>query len=409
MTTPSLDQPAVQERSSLLSAKGLTSQEAAERLDQYGPNEPAPPKRRSAVLEFLRLFLNPLVLILLIAAVSSIFLGEVTDAGIIITIVLLSNVLDFSQTHKSQKAMEQLQQRVAPTATVTRDGKWQEIRRTEVVPGDVVRLSAGDLVPADARLLESRDLYIQQAALTGESLPVEKQRHGEEVSTRPDAENMVFLGTSVVSGTASALVVATGAKTSFGDIAARLASRAEPSSFDRGLKDFSLLMTRTVLFLVIFLIVVGIFTHRDPLQSLLFAVALAVGLTPEFLPMIVSVTLSKGARAMAQKKVIVKHLSAIQNFGSIDILCSDKTGTITSGNMTLDRCLDAWGNPSQRVMTLARLNSKFETGIRSPLDIAILQGPEPEDIAGMKSATRSRTISSVGVCRSWWNGNQSGC
>lgn len=387
MSSAELERPQVQTPPSVIEnkgpeIKGLTYQEAAARLDQYGPNDPAPRKRRSAILEFLRLFLNPLVLILLIAAISSIFLGEGTGAGIIIAIVVLSNVLDFSQSHKSHKAMEQLQQRVAPTATVLRDGSWQEIRRTNLVPGDVVRLSAGDLVPADARLLESRDLYIQQAALTGESLPVEKQARGEEVSTRPDAENMVFLGTSVVSGTATALVVATGAKTSFGDIAARLASRAEPTSFDRGLKDFSLLMTRTVLFLVIFLIVVGVFTHRDPLQSLLFAVALAVGLTPEFLPMIVSVTLSRGARAMARKKVIVKYLSAIQNFGSIDVLCSDKTGTLTSGNMTLDRSLDPFGNPSERVLTLARLNSKFETGIRSPLDIAILQGSEPEDAAG---------------------------
>lgn len=361
---------------------GLTSLEAEARLAAYGPNDPSPPKRRSPVLEFLRLFLNPLALILLIAAIASIFLGEVTGAHIIIVIVVLSNILDFTQSRKSRIAVEQLQQRVAPTATVLRDGKWQEIRRAEVVPGDVVRLSAGDLVPADARLLESRDLYVQQAALTGESLPVEKQPRDDEISTRPDAQNMVFLGTSVVSGTASALVVATGVKTSFGDIAARLAARAEPSSFDRGLKDFSLLMTRTVLFLVIFLIVVGVYTHRDPLQSLLFAVALAVGLTPEFLPMIVSVTLSKGARAMARKKVIVKHLSAMQNFGSIDVLCSDKTGTLTSGNMTLDRWLDLFGDPSERVLTLARLNSKFQTGIRSPLDLAILQGPEPEGTAG---------------------------
>src|SRR5271157_5935609 len=360
---------------------GLTSQEATARLGQFGPNDPAPPKHHSAVLDFLRLFLNPLVLILLIAAVISIFLGEPVDAGIIITIVLLSTALDFTQTRKSNQAIEDLRQQVAPTATVLRDGKWQEIRRSDVVPGDVVRLSAGDLVPADARLLESRDLYIQQAALTGESLPVEKQASGEEVSTKPDAENMVFMGTSVVSGTASALVVATGAKTSFGEIATRLAGRPELTAFDRGLKDFSLLLTRTVLFLVIFLIVISLAKHRDPFQSLLFAVALAVGLTPEFLPMIVSVTLSKGARAMAQKKVIVKHLSAIQNFGGIDVLCSDKTGTLTSGNMKLDRSVDPFGAKSERVLTLAYSNSKFETGIRSPLDMAILQNPEPVEAA----------------------------
>ena len=361
---------------------GLTSEEAAGRLEQYGPNDPAPAQRHSPVLEFIRLFLNPLVLILLMAAGCSIFLGDVTDAGIILFIILLSNILDFVQTHKSQTAVEQLQQRVAPTATVLRDGQWQEIRRINVVPDDVVRLAAGDLVPADARLLEARDLYIQQSALTGESMPAEKQAHGEEVSTRPDAENMVFLGTSVVSGTASALVVATGAKTSFGDIAVRLASRAEPTSFDRGLKDFSLLLMRTVLFLVIFLIAVGVIRHNNVLQSIMFAVALAVGLTPEFLPMIVSITLGNGARAMARKNVIVKHLSSIQNFGSIDVLCSDKTGTLTSGNMTLDRCLDPFGNPSPRVMTLARLNSKFETGIRSPLDTAILAAAETEQERG---------------------------
>jgi Mg2+-importing ATPase len=382
MIVPTESRATAPAASAAAAAKGFTSQQAAAQLKQFGPNDPAPPRRQSAILDLLRLFLNPLVLILLIAAIISIFLGDKADAGIIITIVLLSTTLDFTQTRKSQQAIEQLRQRVAPTATALRDGKWQEVRRSDVVPGDVVRLSAGDLVPADARLLESRDLYIQQAALTGESLPVEKQARGEEVSTRPDAENMVFLGTSVVSGSANALVVATGVNTSFGDIAARLASQPEQTAFDRGLKDFSLLLTRTVFFLVVFLIVVSVAKHRDPFQSLLFAVALAVGLTPEFLPMIVSITLSKGARAMAKKKVIVKHLSAIENFGSIDVLCSDKTGTLTTGNVILDQALDPFGEPSQRVLTLACLNSKFETGIRSPLDVAILQKPEPEETAG---------------------------
>jgi len=381
MSTPNPTPPAAQSVGSPPVVSGLTSQEAEARLGQFGPNDPVPSKHQSAVIDFLRLFLNPLVLILLIAALLSAFLGDAADSAIITVIVLLSTALDFTQTYQSRRAIEQLRQQVAPTATVLRDAKWQEIRRTDVVPGDVVRLSAGDLVPADARLLESRDLFILQASLTGESLPVEKQARGEEVSTRPDAENMVFMGTSVVSGTASALVVATGAKTSFGDIATRLAGRPEQTAFDRGLKDFSLLLTRTVLFLVIFLVVVSLVKHRDPFQSLLFAVALAVGLTPEFLPMIVSVTLSKGARAMAKKKVIVKHLSAIQNFGGIDVLCSDKTGTLTSGNMKLDQALDPFGEPSQRALTLAYSNSKFETGIRSPLDTAILQNPEPVEAA----------------------------
>jgi P-type Mg2+ transporter len=356
---------------------GLTSQEAEARLEQFGSNDPAPPRRRSVIVDLLRLFLNPLVMILLIAAVLSAFLGEPTNAGIIIAIVLLSVAIDFGQTYRSQRAVERLREGVASTATVLRDGQWQETRRSNIVPGDVVRLSAGDLVPADARLLVSRDLYIQQAALTGESLPVEKDASGAAASTRPDARNMVFLGTSVVSGTATAEVVATGPRTAFGDIAARLAARPAETAFDRGLKDFSLLLTRTVFFLVIFLLVVSFAQHRNPLESLLFAVALAVGLTPEFLPMITSVTLSKGARAMARKKVIVKHLSAIQNFGSIDVLCSDKTGTITSGQMILEQSLDPLGAPSERPFALAYLNSRLETGIRSPLDTAILQRPAP--------------------------------
>jgi Mg2+-importing ATPase len=246
------------------------------------------------------------------------------------------------------------------------------------VPGDIVRLSAGDLVPADARLLIARDLYVQQAALTGESLPAEKEATGEAASTKADSRNMVFLGTSVVSGTATAEVVATGPRTAFGDIAARLAARPEETAFDKGLRNFSHLLARTVFFLVLFLIVVSIARHRDVLQSFLFAVALAVGLTPEFLPMITSVTLSKGAVAMARKKVIVKHLSAIQNLGSLDVLCSDKTGTLTAGTMTLDRSLDPFGNPSPNALELAYFNSKFETGIRSPLDDVILHQPPPK-------------------------------
>jgi Mg2+-importing ATPase len=357
---------------------GLTAQEAEARLDRFGPNEPAATQHHSFLSELLHGFMNPLVLILLIAAAASAFLGEKVDAGIIGVIVLLSAVIDLAQTYRSQRAIEQLRAQVAPTATVLRDGEWKEIRRRDVVPGDVVRLSAGDLVPADARLLIARDLYVQQAALTGESLPAEKEASAEPTSTKADARNMVFLGTSIVSGTATAEVAATGPRTAFGDIAARLGARPEATAFDLGLRNFSQLLARTVLFLVLFLIVVSIARHRDPLQSLLFAVALAVGLTPEFLPMITSVTLSKGAIAMARKKVIVKHLSAIQNLGSVDVLCSDKTGTLTAGTMSLDRSLDPFGNLSQRALELAYFNSKFETGIRSPLDEVILHQPPPK-------------------------------
>jgi Mg2+-importing ATPase len=357
---------------------GLTPQEAEARLQQFGANEPAATQQRSFLSDLLHQFTNPLVLILLIAAIASAFLGDKVDAGIIGTIVLLSTAMDLTQTYRSKRAVERLRDQLAPTATVLRGGEWKEIRRRGVVPGDIVRLSAGDLVPADARLQIARDLYVQQAALTGESLPAEKEATGEPASTKADAPNMVFLGTSVVSGTATAEVVATGARTAFGDIAVRLAATPEETAFDKGLRNFSRLLARTVFFLVLFLVVASVARHRDPLQSLLFAVALAVGLTPEFLPMITSVTLSKGAVAMAHKKVIVKHLSAIENLGSLDVLCSDKTGTLTAGTMSLDRSLDPFGNPSPRALELAYFNSKFETGIRSPFDEVILKQSAPK-------------------------------
>src|SRR5215467_1913347 len=297
------------------------------------------------------------------------------NAGIIAGMVLIGTGINFFQTYRSKIAIENLRARVAPTATALRDGHWQEVDRKKLVPGDTIRLSAGDLVPADSRLLASRDLYIQQAALTGESLPAEKDANGEGDASSPDARNVAFFGTSVVSGTATAVVIATGRKTAFGDIAERLAARPEETAFDRGLRQFGSLIMRAVVFLVLFLLVVSIVLRHDLLQSLLFAVALAVGLTPEFLPMITSVTLAKGAVVMARKKVIVKHLSAIQNFGSIDVLCSDKTGTLTTGNMVLDRSIDPFGHPAERAFELAYVNSKFETGIRSPLDAAILKKP----------------------------------
>jgi Mg2+-importing ATPase len=249
----------------------------------------------------------------------------------------------------------------------------------KVVPGDVFRLSAGDLVPADARLLESRDLSIQQSMLTGESLPADKTASGDvaaaapERATDPNAPQLVFLGTSVVSGTGTAVAIATGPQTMFGDIALRLGSRVPETEFEHGLRRFSLLILRTTVVLVLFIVLMGIAFKHDAFESLLFAVALGVGLTPEFLPMISAVTLTQAALRMARDQVIVRHLPAIQDFGSIDILCSDKTGTLTSGVMQFDRGVDPTGALSPRPLALALINSRFETGIRSPLDVAILQ------------------------------------
>ena len=342
--------------------KGLTSDAARARLEQDGPNEPAPARHGVAIVSLLGRLLNPLVLILLIAAGVAAFMGEHIDASIIVIVVAIGITIDFWQTYRSQRAADRLREQVTITATVLRDGEWNEIPRREVVVGDLVRLSAGDLVPTDALLIECNELHVQEAALTGESLPVEK-----------NVGDRVFLGTSVISGTGTAEVSATGPRTQFGTIAAALSARPQPTAFERGIHDFGLLILRVVFFLVLFILMAGLMMHRQPLETLLFAVALAVGLTPEFLPMITSVTLAQGAVRMARHHVIVKHLASIQNFGSIDILCSDKTGTLTSGEMSVAGVADALGQPAERPLDLARINSALQMGIRSPLDAAILK------------------------------------
>jgi Mg2+-importing ATPase len=355
--------------------RGLTNEEAGCRLRDFGPNDPTPRRHGELAFELLVLFVNPLVVILLVASVLSAVLGQRADAVIIFVIAMSSVAINFVQTYRSGKAIRRLREHVSLTASVLREGLWRDVRRDEVVPGDVVRLAAGDLVPADGRLVESRDLFIQQAALTGESMPVEKEAGVaiEKEDKSPSAASLVFLGTSVVSGTGIVCVTATGSRTSFGLISARLRDRTGETEFERGLRQFGFLIMRVVLFLILFILIVRVALHRDAFESFIFAVALAVGLTPEFLPMITSVTLARGAVRMAKQEVIVKHLPAIQNFGSIDVLCSDKTGTLTMGVMTLHASVDTTGERSEHPLSLGYLNSKFETGIRSPLDAAILE------------------------------------
>ena len=351
---------------------GLSTTEARLRLSKIGPNEPVSARRTSGLVQILFLFINPLAIILLVASAISAAVGEVINAIIIALMVLLSAALNFIQTYRSQRAVERIRKEVAPTATVLRDGNWSEIPRRELVPGDVIKLTAGDLVPADGWLFEVRDLHVQQAALTGESLPVEKEAVDlKAISPDTSDDHKVFLGTSVVSGTGTVLVTVTGKSTVFGDIATRLATKPPETEFERGTRQFGLLIMKTTILLVLFVLLVSVVLHHNFLESLLFAVALAVGLTPEFLPMITTVTLGQGAVHMARKKVIVKHLEAMQNFGSIDVLCSDKTGTLTSGEMALDQHLDPFGTPSERVFLLAYLNSLHETGVSNPLDQAI--------------------------------------
>jgi Mg2+-importing ATPase len=351
---------------------GLSTAQAQQQFNEAGPNEPVSSHRRSGFGQILLLFLNPLAIILLVASAISAAVGEMINASIIVLMVLMSAALNFVQTYRSQRAVDRIRKEVAPTASVLRDGNWTEIPRREIVLGDVFRLTAGDLVPADAWLLRVRDLHVQQAALTGESLPVEKQ--ATDLQTLPQNisdDHKVFLGTSVVSGTGTALVKATGKNTTFGDIATRLATKPPETEFERGTRQFGLLIMKTTIMLVLFVLLVSVFLHHNFLESVLFAVALAVGLTPEFLPMITTVTLGQGAVHMARKKVIVKHLEAMQNFGSIDVLCSDKTGTLTSGEMALDQHVDPFGGASERVFLLAYLNSLHETGVSNPLDQAI--------------------------------------
>ncbi|HEX8992781.1 MAG TPA: magnesium-translocating P-type ATPase [Anaerolineales bacterium] len=358
--------------------EGLTSAEARLRLKEQGFNETVTTRRASGIVRFLSFFANPLALVLLLAAIVTWVLGDHINSSVIFIIVAMSATLDFVQTMRSQNAAQRLQSQVAPTAAVVRDSQESEIARREIVPGDVIKLIAGDLVPADARLIESHDLHVSQAALTGESLPVDKDANEADASL-----NMVYMGTSIVSGKASALVTATGSRTQFGDIAARLSVRPPETEFERGTRRFSFFIMQTVFFLVMFVVIVSVAFRKDAFESLLFAVALAVGLTPEFLPVIVTVTLGEGALRMSRQNVIVKNLASIQNFGSMDVLCSDKTGTLTSGEMTLERHIDSLGNPSDRTFLLAYINSLHESGVTDPTNTAVMhrQNLNPLDMA----------------------------
>lgn len=357
--------------------KGLTSVVAEARLKESGPNELRLHKKQALVLEFLSRFRNPLVLILLGASTISAFTGDVTGCVVISVMVLMSVLLDFVQEHRAGQAALRLQQSVAVRVTVLRDGWPCNLLLTQLVPGDVVLLSAGDLVPADGRVLEARDCFVNQSLLTGESYPVEKHAHDfhEKVELQA-ADNAVFMGSSVISGSATVLVCRTGSATTIGEIADDLSTKAPPTAFELGTRRFGLLIMRLTFLMVLFVVLTNAFFHRPWLESFLFAVALAVGLTPELLPMIVSVTLARGALRMAKKQVIVKRLPVMHNLGSMDVLCTDKTGTLTQAHIRLVRSLDPGQRESPRVLFLAYLNSAFETGLRSPMDEAILEHNE---------------------------------
>lgn len=360
------------------SQSGLSSQEARSRLEICGYNELAKRKKRTAIANFFYHFRSPLVIILLFAGLISGFVGEIINAIIIFSIVLMSVILLFYQESKAERAAEALREKVTTTATVLRDDRKLEVGLPEIVPGDVIYLSAGDIVPADARVVNAKDLFVNQSALTGESFPVEKTAvppptRATSVTERNDC---LFYGTSVVSGTSTALVVRTGNSTEYGKIAKKLVERPPETEFERGLSKFGFMIMEITFLLVLFVFFVNALYKHGVLESLLFSVALAVGLTPELLPMILSVNLSKGALEMSKKGVIVKRLASIQNFGSMDVLCTDKTGTLTENIIALVLHIDAESNDSEKVLLYSFLNSSFQTGLKSPLDEAILRHEE---------------------------------
>ena len=353
---------------------GLSDAEARAGLARHGPNRIVERTHPRLVTRFVVRFKNPLVLLLLVASAVSAFTGDMANTAIIIPLVLLSVTLDFLQEHRADRAAEKLRESVALHALALRNGKAQEVPVEALVPGDVVLLSAGDRVPADARLLECRDFFVNQGLLTGESFPVEKRPGllGAGAVELQEAENAVFMGSTVVSGSARALVMTTGQATELGNVARSVLEAPPVTAFDTASRRFGLLIMRLTLLLVLFVLFVSALLHRPLIDALLFAIALAVGLTPELLPMVISVTLSSGAVRMARRRVIVKRLSSIQDLGAMDVLCTDKTGTLTEARIRLERCVDIAGQEAPRVLLLARLNSAFESGLKSALDDAIL-------------------------------------
>jgi P-type Mg2+ transporter len=374
---------------------GLSQAEADSRLKQYGLNEIAREKRQSALMRLVSNVKNPLVLLLTALGVLSFLTGDLRATAVIFVMVVLGVVLRFFQEMRADNAAEKLKAMVSNTATLVRDGKEAEVPLKMLVPGDIIRLAAGDMVPADVRVLSAKDLFLNQAALTGESLPVERKAGAMSADVQNPLElpNICFLGSNVESGSATAVVIHTGDKTYFGSLAASIVGQRQLTSFDKGVNRFTWLMIRFIAVMVPAVFLINGLSKHNWLEAFLFAMAVAVGLTPEMLPMIVTVNLSKGALAMARKKVIVKRLNAIQNFGAMDVLCTDKTGTLTQGKIVLEKHLDAHGDPSEKVLQYGYLNSYHHTGLKNLLDEAILDHEELEE--RLKAKEKYRKIDEI--------------
>jgi Mg2+-importing ATPase len=354
-------------------ADGLSRRAAAVRLKRHGRNLLVAVREDTAAGLLARQFRNPLVLILVVASVISMFASEWVDAGVVLAIVLGSTLLGFAQEYVAGNAIARLRSKITLHSNILRGGQALTLPSSRVVPGDVVLLSAGSLIPADGVVLQAKDFFVNQAVLTGETYPIEK-RPGVAAAQAALVErgNCVFMGTSVSSGTARVLIARTGRDTVYGQIAARLALRPTLTEFERGLQRFGFLLTRVMLVMVVVVLAINVFMARPPIDSLMFALALAVGLTPEMLPAIVSITLSHGAKRMAKLGVIVRRLNAIENLGSMDVLCTDKTGTLTAGVVELDGAFDLDGRPSAGVLRLAGVNARFQSGLPNPLDAAVV-------------------------------------
>jgi len=352
--------------------QGLGDAEARDRLGAYGPNVLKVRQRATAAGLFLKQFKSPLVLILLFGALVSAAVKDYADGFVILVIVAGSAVITFAQENAASRGVEKLRARLVHEVSVVRAGNTRATPAEGIVPGDIVLLAAGSLIPADGRVLEARDFFVSQAVLTGETFPVEKAP-GDAPARSGLAEraNCVFMGTTVRSGTARVVVAVTGAASEYGRIADRLSRRPPETEFERGIRRFGLMLSQVMVVLILVVFGTNIISVKPPLDSLLFAIALAVGISPELLPAIITINLSKGARGMARQGVIVRRLNSIENLGSMDVLCTDKTGTLTEGVVRLDGAYDAEGRLSEEVFRGAFLNAHFQTGLANPLDDAI--------------------------------------
>jgi Mg2+-importing ATPase len=366
------------------SSAGLATGDAQERLKKFGANLLKPKKRIDAFSIFLGQFKNSIIVILIGATIISFFLRDMVDAAIILVIIMVSAILGFIQERGAAHAMERLLSIVQIKASVFRDGSVREVGVEEVVPGDVVSLKAGDVIPGDCLLLEGKNLHTDEALLTGETFPVEKSA-GELPQDTPlgRRSNSLWMGTHVIGGEAGAVVVATGRSTEFGKISERVRLKPEETEFEHGVRHFGYLLLEVTLILLMVIFAFNVYLHRPVMDSFLFSLALAVGLTPQLLPAIITINLAHGAKRMAEQKVIVKRLASIENFGSMNMLCSDKTGTITEGVVRLKSALDLNGSPSERVLFHAYLNAVFETGFVNPIDVALRESGQ-FDLSGWK-------------------------